>query len=163
MNKKIAVINTSPLISLGHLKLIPILGKLFSTVYIPQAVYNEFLDGFEHKQEGKNLLDYEWMQTAKVKNEYHLNSLFELDRGEAEVIVLAGEISADHAILDEKLGRYYAQRHQLKVTGTLGILLNAKKKGYISSINEKINLLKQKNRWFSDNLVQTVLKIANEL
>ena len=51
----------------------------------------------------------------------------ELDRGEAEAIVLAEESKAEYLLMDEKHGRSVAEARGLTVVGLLGVLLMAKK------------------------------------
>lgn len=65
-------------------------------------------------------------------------------------------------IIDEKLGRYHAKHANLKVTGTLGILLKAKKQGKIKSVKKLLDELKDKGIWLNDKLVERVIKLANE-
>jgi len=60
----------------------------------------------------------------------------ELDLGEAEAIILAGELSADYLLMDETLGRKVAIREGLRVIGLLGVLLEAKDLRFIPSIRE---------------------------
>ena len=85
-----------------------------------------------------------------------------LNKGEAETIILANEIDADLVIIDEKLGRFHAKHANLKITGTLGILLKAKKQGMIKSIKPLLKELKEKGIWLNDNLVERVIKLADE-
>ena len=57
--------------------------------------------------------------------------LDQLDPGEAEAIVLAGECSAGLLLVDEKRGRRIAIERGLEVTGLLGVLAEAKARGLI--------------------------------
>lgn len=65
-------------------------------------------------------------------------------------------------IIDEKLGRFHAKHANLKITGTLGILLKAKKKGIIKKVKPLLSELKEKRIWLNDNLTERVLQLANE-
>ncbi len=58
-----------------------------------------------------------------------------LHQGEAEAICLSLEKKAKLCLIDDKDARIIAQSNNLQVTGTLGILLKAKKTGLISSVN----------------------------
>lgn len=73
-----------------------------------------------------------------------MSYFLDLDKGEAEAIVLATEIAADLIILDESLGRFHAKHIGLKVTGTIGMLLKAKELGYITEIKPLLLELRTK-------------------
>ncbi|MFT4202854.1 MAG: DUF3368 domain-containing protein [Chitinophagaceae bacterium] len=91
-----------------------------------------------------------------------MSYFLDLDRGEAEAIVLATEKEADLIILDENLGRFHAKHTGLKVTGTIGILLKAKKLGYISELKPLLLDLRTKSVWLSDAFMDEILKLSNE-
>lgn len=64
--------------------------------------------------------------TKKLRNE--------LDEGEADAITIACEIGADLLLIDEALGRKIAHQEGLRITGILGVLLDAKNQGLISHV-----------------------------
>ncbi|GHU61310.1 hypothetical protein FACS189445_3190 [Spirochaetia bacterium] len=88
--------------------------------------------------------------------------MLDLDDGEAETLILAKEQAADLVIIDEKLGRQYAKHLDLELTGTIGVLLNAKDLGLIPAVGPLLQQLQENQSWISVNLVETALKIAGE-
>ena len=54
-----------------------------------------------------------------------------LDPGEAEAIALAKELGADLLLIDERIGRRFAEAEQIACKGVVGILIEAKKEGFI--------------------------------
>ena len=86
----------------------------------------------------------------------------ELDRGEAETIILGNELKADLILLDETIARRVARLLNLKVKGTVGILVLAKKEGIIKKLKPILNELRTKGVWISDEVYDEALKLADE-
>jgi uncharacterized protein len=123
--------NTTPLLSLLKIGQLELLERLYKRVVVPEAVWMEIEAG----KGGMFYLDLvalSWVDIQKVQNKAAVQYLADLDKGEAEVIVLAQEIGADLVIIDETLGRSYAAHFHLPCTGTLGVLLRSKKEGNYS-------------------------------
>ena len=87
---------------------------------------------------------------------------FLLDEGESEVIVLALEVKASLVLLDDREARLQAKRLGLRVTGTLGVLLRAKKLGLIKSLRDELNKLKETGFRISKSLEEEILNAAGE-
>ena len=85
-----------------------------------------------------------------------------LDKGEASTIALALEQGRCLVIIDEAKGRKWAFRLGLTVTGTLGVLAQAKKKGYIPALAPLIQQIRLTNFRLSDSLVAATLKEIGE-
>ena len=86
----------------------------------------------------------------------------DLDLGEAEVIVLATEIRADLVIIDETLGRRFTKHANLRITGTLGVLVKAKQMGIVKEISPLIEAMQGQGIWISEKLKASILAITNE-
>ena len=156
------VSNTTPILSFIKLNRLDILKSLYKEIYIPKAVYKEI-------EEGKNkyyadISNESWIKVFKVKNKNLLEQLQkELDKGEAEAIALSLEISADLLLIDEKLGRKIAEEKGIKITGTIGALIKAKRKGFIKEVKPLIYELIEKGNYYKESFVRIVLKHAGEL
>ncbi len=72
-------------------------------------------------------------------------------------------MNADLIVIDERLGRLYAKYANLKTTGTPGILLKAKEKGFIGSIKPMIEKLQENEFYMSNSLVRQILKLGDYL
>ncbi len=64
--------------------------------------------------------------------------------------------------MDERKGRRYAKRLGLALTGTLGLLLLAKERGFLPSVREAIDLLLAAGLYLDVYLVAEVLLLAGE-
>lgn len=156
------VSNTTPIISLLKLSKLELLESLYKEVLVPYAVYQEIEAG-KKKAYYQDLSKINWIKIVEIQDKKALKYFLDLDLGEAEAIVLANEVGADLIILDEKLGRFHAKHSELKVTGTIGILLKAKSNGLIKSIKPLLQELTEKDVWISDRLINEILQKANEL
>jgi predicted nucleic acid-binding protein len=85
-----------------------------------------------------------------------------LGAGEKEVLALAMQVPGAVLILDERLGRLYANALKLSFTGTLGILLRAKVEGRIPRIEPLLEHLDRLAFRLSPSTRTAVLKQAGE-
>ncbi|MFO7880011.1 MAG: DUF3368 domain-containing protein [Bacteroidota bacterium] len=155
------VSNTTPIISLLKLNRLDLLKQLYGQIYIPKAVYQEIEAG-KAKTFYKDLSGIDWIIIAEIQDKQAVKYFLDLDSGEAEAIVLATELNSDLIILDEKLGRFHAKHANLKVTGTIGILLKAKSEGLIEELKPLLNQLTEKDVWIAEKLKLEVLKKSGE-
>lgn len=158
----IIVTNTTPIISLALIGQLTLLHRLYDKVVIPPAARNEILAGGVSGIGITELEKSDWLITTVLKDARRADLLSDLDRGEAEAIVLAQELGADLVIIDERLARKHARRLGLKLTGTLGILLEAKKRGYISTIKPLVEKLVHGGIRLGDDVIKESLRLAGE-
>lgn len=86
----------------------------------------------------------------------------ELDKGETEAIALALELEAEQVLIDERRGRRIAARLNLRYTGVLGILVEAKNRGLISEVKPLLDaLINQAGFWVAAPLYRSVLQIVD--
>ena len=86
----------------------------------------------------------------------------DLGQGESEAIGLAFEHPGSRLIMDDLLGRRIAKMNNLQVTGTLGVLLKAKKEGFIQQLKPVVYELEEKGMWLDSQLIALLLEAANE-
>jgi predicted nucleic acid-binding protein len=155
------VSNTTPLLSLLKIDALDILKALYENVLVPQAVYQEIETG-KDRDFYTDLKKLDWIIIKPVTSHRERKYLFDLDDGEAETLILAQEQNADLAIIDEKCGRRYARQLGIPVTGTIGLLLKAKKQGLVAGIKPLLQRLLDKQTWISEDLIQKALELADE-
>lgn len=85
-----------------------------------------------------------------------------LDKGETSALALALENKHSLVIINEEKGRKLAKQLGITVTGTLGVLLDAKFTGHIASLKSTINKIKQTNFRLSRELETKLLQLAGE-
>jgi len=156
------VSNTTPFISLLKISKIELLRDIYGRIIIPKGVFEEIERG-NNKTFYADLSKMGWIDIRKIKDKSPLKYLHDLDNGEAEVLVLANEIKADIVIIDEKLGREYAAHFNLNITGTIGILLKAKKLKLIKEIKPVLSEMTEKGIWLNNSLIEKILILAKEI
>lgn len=156
--------DTTPIISLIKINRLDLLEKLFGEVLIPEAVYRELTTNALFENEAIIVKASAFLKTSAVQNRKSLQLLQAasgLDDGESEAIILADELKSDVLIMDERKGRKVAQKLGIKITGTVGVLLQAYSETMISSdeIKAYLDRLKNSNIRLSESLIQKALEI----
>ena len=89
--------------------------------------------------------------------------LSHLDLGEASVIQLARERTAGLVILDERKARKIARDvYGMRVVGTVGVLVEAKRKGLLDRIAPVLEEIRGNGYWIDEAIVQACLRQAGE-
>ncbi|HPR32339.1 MAG TPA: DUF3368 domain-containing protein [Prolixibacteraceae bacterium] len=149
---RIIVSDTSCLILLDKLGRLGLLKLLFGEITITKIIAEEF---------GKALPEFIEIENPKDKNCQKILESF-LDPGEASAIALALEKDESLLIIDEFKARREAKQLGLKYTGTLGILIVSKEKGFINSTTEIIKEIKGTDFRISEKLINEVIKKSGE-
>ena len=121
-----AISNTSPLLYLYRIGGIQWLLRLFSEIWVPEAVKNELQEGQRKGYDVPNLDDYLWLNIVNPKSTPSEWLTLDLGTGEIAVMALALENPDKVVLLDDTLARRIAQAAGLQIWGTLKILLEAK-------------------------------------
>jgi predicted nucleic acid-binding protein len=156
------VVNTSPLVFLGHLGRLELLWREGREVFIPRAVAEEVAEKPDAAQ-AMRAACAAWMQVRDVTDRAMVNLVqASLHKGEAEAIVLATELRAEWLVMDDQDARRFANRCGLKTVGTLGILLAAKQDGKVLSLQSEIERLLTLGFYVNSRLAAAVLQHAGE-
>ncbi|MCU0445278.1 MAG: DUF3368 domain-containing protein [Microscillaceae bacterium] len=154
--------NTTPIITFLGWKRLDILQKLYQQIIIPTGVLEEIETG-KAKDFYTDLKQLDWIVIQQVKNTQALNILeTELDKGEAEVIILAQEIKADLVILDERLARNYASIKNISYTGSFGVLIKAKQQHIITEVKPFLEQAQNNGIRMNEAVINLILQKANE-
>lgn len=139
------VINTGPTISLiaatGDLK---ILEQLYSEVHVPFEVVKEITVNNSLQFGADIFTDTKFLIMESKYFEINPMLSNSLDSGEASVIQMALNKRIGLVGIDEIVGRRIARLSGLKLNGSLGMLVKAKKNGLIESVSFCIERMKEK-------------------
>lgn len=157
------VVDSGPLITLATIGRLTLLQDLFREIVVPQAVYDEVVAHGSGEPGSVETSAATWIRMYHVRDELAVNLLQEsLGAGESEAIVLAQELHAKYAIIDDALARRRAEHVGLRLTGTLGVLLMAKAAGLIPAVKPILDELRSTDFRMSDRVYRNVVREAGE-
>ena len=156
------ICNTSPLQYLHQADLLHLLPALFGSVQVPSAVEAELAEGRRRGVRLPELAELPWVTVRPVRDRKLLPLVTSLGDGEKEVLALGLETSGHLLVLDDRNARRYAAAAGLKITGTLGILVLAKERGFLDSVQPVLDCLQALQFRLSTATHQMVLDLANE-
>lgn len=154
--------NTSPIQYLHQLDLLHILRALTGGVIVPRAVVDELGEG---RALGVNLPDLStlgWVTVRRPVSEVAVSLVTNLGPGEAEALMLALELREAVVVLDDALARRVGETLGLNVTGTLGLLLDAKRASLIPVGGPLLDQLEALRFRIAPHTRAAVLKLAGE-
>lgn len=152
------VINTGPILALvSALGDLDILKALYEEVYIPLEVCNEIMKGGTTGFAIKEFEQATWLIKQQDKISIPLFLENSLDIGEASVIETALQKKISTVCIDEAVGRRVARLNQLKLTGSIGILIKAKNTGYPLDVEKSLYQMRSQGVWVSDRVIEFAL------
>ncbi len=161
------VADSSPIVYLARINRLELLRRLYSEVFISAAVWREVaVEGAEFI-EGRSLraaATAGWIQVddSTAASAYQNPPLTQLDDGEREAIALAIRLEA-LLIIDEAEGRAVALKLSVKLTGTLGVLVQAIRRGFLPRLKPELDrLMDETNFRCTDELIAAALKDVDE-
>ena len=163
MAERLVVADASPLIGLAAAGAFDLLRRLFDRVTVTAAVRDEVLAGGGRPgaRELTEAIEAGWIEVAAVRADSE--HFPDLGAGEASTLALAIESPGRCLVLmDEPLGRAHARARGIAVTGLAGVLLTAKREGFISSVRHFLERLEASNFRLSEEVIQTILEQAGE-
>jgi uncharacterized protein len=157
------VCNTGPLIALtlsGHLDL---LETLFSRVLVPNAVFQEIGEATSGRSGAVALHGASWLERIPDEPIFEPLLLHELGSGEAAVISLARRHNARLVLIDERRARRIAEQvYGLRVKGSAGILVAAKRAGLLPAVKPILALMARHGYHLSHRLIERAAAEAGE-
>jgi len=130
---------------------------------VPEEVLMESVENSGGAQDAKEIENAGWIHPMAIVDMDLKKALkLTIDEGEAAAIVLALEQNADFVLMDDYDGRAMAKEYNLKVIGTIGILLKAKLEGKTISLRHDLDVLRKNGFWLGEELYLKLITEANE-
>ena len=106
----------------------------------------------------------QWVEIKKITDtDFQVSLESILGKGESSDISLAIEIKGSTLLIDEKKGRKIASELGIQITGTLGVIIKAKKSGFVPFISPLLNQLKSVGFYISAEVERQILFDAGEI
>ena len=147
---------------LHQIGLLHLLPELASQVIVPVAVAKELEVGRTRGIELPDVQILGWAKVLSPNTTPPLPDSGDLGTGELQVLWLACERPASVAVLDDGKARQIAKALNVPFTGTLGLLLDAKRARLIPSIAPYVDELRQRNFHLSLRARAAILHEAGE-
>ncbi len=155
------VLNASPLILLCNSELSFVLPKLFSEIVVPNVVWQEVVNGSHLDKASQMLPELDWLKKETISPSPDILR-WDLGVGETDVLSFTLEHSAYTPVLDDSLAKKCAWSLGIPTMGTGTILILAKEKGLIESVEESLRKLQNEGLWISESVIQMLKLKAGE-
>ncbi len=162
MSEPSAVVNASPLIFLSRAGMMHLLRQVGAEIAVPEFVAGEILQRGHHDITAKILETTPWLKTVKVIEIPPIIQSWDLGPGESSVLAYAYANPEVTAIIDDGHGRYCAETLGLRLKGTLGLVMLAKKNGTIPAARSVVAILKQHGMYLAQPLIDRAMSLVGE-
>ncbi|MBN8441940.1 MAG: DUF3368 domain-containing protein [Thauera sp.] len=156
----IVVADAGPLIALGRIDALDLLPKLFARIDVTETVIAECLTqpDLPDARRIAAALSSGWLMPCP-----DLLDLVDgnIHPGEASTIARALQNGID-LLMDDRVAVAFARQLGLKVIGTLGILILAKRRGHIVHVAPLVERLRTGGHYLGTAAVLTALEVAGE-
>ncbi len=157
------IFNASPLILLGKINQLHLIGQLSPGFRIPLEVVSEIGAG------PPNDPTIQWLSSASIENHFvqvppipPFLAQWDLGAGETAVLSLALSEIDSAVILDDLAARKFAATYDVPLLGTLGLLIRAKRHGLIDQLAPHVRLLESAGANLSPSVIAHAMKLAGE-
>ena len=155
--------DTSPLLLLTKVGRLELLTTLYDDVVIPRAVFDEVEAKSQRDTQAiRHWCDQYSMSPRGTSAAYVEQLPDNLGRGERAAIGLSIEAGADLVVLDDREGRRVAQNKGLEVTGTVGVLIEARARGQVVSLPRQLDRLVEAGLWISEAFYERLIREFDE-
>ena len=159
------VADSCPLISCARAHKLMLIRDVYSKIVIPPSVYREIATegvGRPGAEEIEAAISI-WVDVREPEDKCLVVNLRQrLGSGESEAIALVKELGG-YLLIDERRGINEARKLGMRIKSTLLMLVEAKERGYISSVKVELDELIDSGFRCSDVLYHKVLALSNKL
>jgi uncharacterized protein len=164
----VVVSNSSPLIYLAALSDLELRPSRFGEIQIPPAVWKEVVEqggGFPIQEAARQAIAKGWLRVSPLQTPAEPIRIAgsKLHQGETEVIRLGEQLRADVLLIDDRRAVIQARAQGFLVALTVAIYLEAKRRGTIRNVKEKVDQLRAARFRLTERDYRAVLAAADEI
>lgn len=157
------VCNAGPLIALSIVNQLGLLEKLYRRVVVPDAVVREVVGAGVGRIGAAELDAASWIEMIVTGASPEPLLATELGPGEAAVIATAQRFQARLVLIDERRARRVAEQvYGLRVKGSAGILVAAKRAGLITQVRPFLESMSREGYFLSSRLIERAAQEAGD-
>jgi predicted nucleic acid-binding protein len=157
------VCNAGPLIALSMIGQLDLLESLYERVLVPEAVLQEVSGDGLGRIGAAEVKAASWLERIGEGTVVDPLLATELGPGEAAVIAAAHRLGAGLVLIDERRARRIAEHaYRLRVKGSAGILVSAKRAGLIAAVRPFLTSMVSQGYYLSERLVERATQEAGE-
>lgn len=145
-------VNASPLITLYRANLHPLLPQMFPEILVPEAVWAEVVSRTHHDPAAQGLPTAVWARQTHATILPEVEA-WNLGAGETALLSLAFSDKSTVVILDDRAARRCAQVFGIATIGTAGVVVLAKRRGLIPTVEQALRQLQAAGLWMSEALI----------
>lgn len=156
-----SVIDASPLILYGRIERLDIFTDLAEHIIIPQSVIMEVKRGATEDATAESAL--QWARQFQQPNISVPPSVQHWDLGRGETQVLSRCVRNNcFAVMDDRMARRCAAAHDISMTGSLGVMLKARKCSIIPEARQWVYKLIDAGLYIDSALAEKALESVGE-
>jgi len=155
------VADSSFLIALTTIDALPLLSRIFSELFIPEAVYDEVVTRGAGLPGAEEVAGAAWIKRISVEDDDKVKAYGaeRLGAGESETLALAEEQKADLVLVDDERAWEVARRKGIACLRSLELVLEAYRWQLLDAEEAEAKLVQLgKKRWISEEVLEAALR-----
>lgn len=152
-----AVANASPLIYLARTNFLHLLQLAAPEIHVPEAVATEIETRGPSDPAARALAETPWLRQVEATSVPDEVLAWDLGPGESAVITWALAHPGCIAVIDDLEGRRCAETLGVRLRGTLGLVLRARRQGLIAEARPVLGTLRAAGMYLSQRVVDAAL------
>lgn len=156
------IADSSFLIALAMIDALPLISRVFSEVFIPEAVFDEVVVWGAGLPGAEEVASAAWIKRITVKDADKVKA-YRAERlgvGEAETLALAEELKADLVLVDDERAWQAARRQGIAYLRSTELVLEAHRQQLLDAEVTAVKLVELgKKRWISEEVLEAALRL----